>query len=132
MRDWSKYIGIPFVDGGRDFSGCDCYGLVRLALMQEYGVVWPLLSGAYDDTRNHGAVAAVLEAWKPLLAGRRLPCPEEAAVAVVTVEGAPSHIGLYAGDGLILHAWGTKTGSVLQRADHAFFKGRIEGYYRVR
>jgi len=38
MKDFSKYLGIRWKDGGRDFNGCDCWGLLRLFLKEEYGV----------------------------------------------------------------------------------------------
>ncbi len=33
-----RYNRIPFVDGGRDFDGCDCWGLVRLVFLKEKGI----------------------------------------------------------------------------------------------
>ena len=39
MPNWTdRYIGIPFVEVGRDFNGCDCAGLVLLALREETGI----------------------------------------------------------------------------------------------
>ena len=131
MRDWSRYIGIPFVDLGRDFAGCDCYGLVRLALEQEFGKALPMLLGEYENTCDHEVVGGVVDRWKPLLSGRKVVTPSEGDVAVINVAGADAHIGLYIGSNMILHAWRKATGSVLQRTDHPFFRGRIEGYYRV-
>lgn len=32
-----RYIGLPWVDGGRDFTGVDCEGLARLVLKHEAG-----------------------------------------------------------------------------------------------
>ena len=54
MYEWcSKYVGIPFVSGGRDKSGCDCYGLVRLILHNEYNTELPLLIG---DTKHSNSL----------------------------------------------------------------------------
>lgn len=131
MRDWSRYVGIPFVDMGRGFDGCDCYGLVRLALLHEYGKALPLLTGEYNDVQDHEKIASIVGQWAPLLAGERQSSPMEADVVVINVSGAEAHVGLYVGSGMILHAWKRATGSVLHRSDHAFFRGRIEGYYRV-
>jgi len=29
MRDYCRYIGIPFVVGGRDINGFDCWGFLK-------------------------------------------------------------------------------------------------------
>ena len=131
-HDWSKYIGIPFRDHGRDFTGCDCYGLVRLALLNEFGVELPLLSDEYEDPRDHDEIGAVIASWRPLLTGDRLEAAEAGAVAVIKAGGHPAHVGLCIDSQMILHSRGHLAGSLLHRIDDPFFRGRIEGYYRVR
>jgi hypothetical protein len=48
----------------------------------------------------------------------------------LALSGDPLHIGTYVGGGYILHTL-NNTGSVLERADSASLKSRIEGYYIV-
>ena len=132
MYEWvKKYIGIPFVSNGRSIDGCDCYGLVRLVLRNEYGVNLPELSDNYADALNIKETARLFTENLPVLAGEKIDAPEEKAVAVITERGAAAHIGIAAGGGYILHT-GVKTGSVCQRETHPGLQGRIEGYYRVR
>jgi cell wall-associated NlpC family hydrolase len=131
MYKWvKKYIGIPFVSNGRTHSGCDCYGLVRLVLRNEYGINLPELSDDYSSALNIDETEKLFAQKLPVLAVEKIPEPEEKAVAVITESGRPVHIGIAAGSGFILHT-GSKTGSVCQRAAHPGLRGRIEGYYRV-
>jgi cell wall-associated NlpC family hydrolase len=131
MYGWvKKYIGIPFVSNGRTKEGCDCYGLVRLVLENEYGVRLPELSGDYNDALNLAETAKLFADKRPVLAAEKLPGPRERAVVIITGNGRPCHIGIAAGGGYILHT-GVKTGSVCQRETHPGLRGRVEGYYRV-
>jgi len=131
MYEWvKKYIGIPFVSNGRTLSGCDCYGLVRLVLHNEYGVELPELSDNYADALNVSETARLFAENIPVLAAEKISIPQERAVIVLTEHGVAAHIGIAAGGGYILHT-GIKTGSVCQRETHPGLRGRIEGYYRV-
>jgi len=33
----SKYLQVPYREGGREFDGCDCYGLISLFSREEQG-----------------------------------------------------------------------------------------------
>jgi cell wall-associated NlpC family hydrolase len=132
MYKWiKKYIGIPFLSNGRTLEGCDCYGLVRLVLRDEYGIELPQLSDNYYDAKNIEETARLFTENLPVITAGKIPGPKEGALVVITEQGRPCHVGIAAGGGYILHT-GAKTGSVCQRETHPGLRGRIEGYYDVR
>ena len=45
--DISKYLGIPFKHHGSDWSGVDCYGLLRLFFKTEFGI--DIINYGYDE-----------------------------------------------------------------------------------
>lgn len=131
MYSWvRKYIGIPFVSNGRTMSGCDCYGLVRLVLQNEYDVTLPELSDNYSDAQNVKETSRLFDEYLPVIVGTKLIAPQEKALVIITEHGVPAHVGIVAGDGYVLHT-GIKTNSVCQRVSHPALRSRIEGYYRV-
>jgi len=131
MYKWvSKYIGIPFISNGRDINGCDCYGLVRLVLINEYGIHLPELSNNYNNARNIHETESLFKKYMPVLTAEKITEPQEKAVVVITEQGYPCHIGIVAGGGYILHT-NEKTDAICQRDTHPGLRGRIEGYYHV-
>jgi cell wall-associated NlpC family hydrolase len=131
LAPWAKdYIGIPFVSGGRDREGADCYGLARLIRMERFGDDLPLLSGDYNDADNFAETEALMRSQRPLLAGRPVETPETGDVCVLKFHGHPAHLGIYAGGGWMLHTL-KGTGSLLQRISDPRLVGRVEGWYRV-
>lgn len=131
MYEWvKKYISIPFVSNGRSMKGCDCYGLVRLVLHNEYNIYLPELSDDYNNALNVKETARLFAENLPVLTTEKINKPEEKALIIITEHGVPAHIGITAGGGYILHT-SIKTGSVCQRESHPGIRSRIEGYYRV-
>jgi hypothetical protein len=66
----------------------------------------------------------------PVLTADKAYLPEEKTVVVITEGGRPVHVGIYAGNGFILHT-NVKTNSICQKTSHPGLTNRIEGYYHV-
>ena len=131
MYRWvNKYVGIPFKSGGRTSDGCDCYGLVRMVLKNEYSLILPMLDGKYIDALDTETTKELFRQYVPMICGKRIAEPEEKAIAVIKTQGLATHVALYAGDGFIIHAR-NKTGAVCERISSPFLTGRIEGWYHV-
>lgn len=131
MFDWvNTYIGIPFVSGGRDINGCDCYGLVRLILSQEYGYTLPLLSSEYTNALNASETGPLFVHHAPLLLGEQITQPEPAAVLLIRNLGFRCHVALYAGDDYIIHSR-RRVGTVCERIENIRMFGTAEGWYRI-
>lgn len=125
---WSNgYIGIPYLDGGRDRYGCDCWGLVRLVLKEQYGKALPALSYSPGDKAE---IAALIDTTKPLVAAVKIESPEAGDVLLMLVHGLPNHVGVMVDSHSVLHV--TKgTLSRVERIDNVSIRSRIEGFYRV-
>ncbi len=132
LVEWAGlYIGIPFKSGGRDKSGLDCYGLVRLVYIEQFDATLPDLRDLYTNALDTNETAPLYQKYAPLLRGDKSNCPKPGDVAVILERGLPTHLGIYVGSGYILHVT-RHFGTILQRTTNPNLKGRVEGYYAVK
>ncbi len=103
MRDWSKYIGIPFKKHGRDFAGVDCYGLLCLVLKEEFNVLIPSFTEKYESIDNWDHLKELingnLNPWRNLKEGQEQPGDG----ILLRIRGRPIHIAVIIGGGRMLH-----------------------------
>ena len=126
------YIGIPFVADGRDRSGCDCWGLVRMVYQNELGIDLPVHSGALANTtaaslRRVAAVAAgeISRRWE------RVTEPKAFDVALLRRGKINCHVGVVAGPGIMLHVE-DGIDAALEHYDGAQWKEKIAGFFRLK
>lgn len=138
MTRWAAdYLAIPYLPGGRDADGCDCWGLVRLVHMRERGVLLPLhceIEGA--DLR---AVARAMQAGSAGAAGSPWQQVEDPArFDVVLMFGAargpggtriPVHCGVMVDERQMLHIE-RDSDAVIVPLDHPTVVRRIMGAWR--
>lgn len=122
----NKYIGIPFLDKGRDTSGIDCWGLVRLVYKQEYHIDLPNFSTNYDadDTeRMRDLLAQYKEGWE------KVSAPVEGCIVLFNILGVESHMGIAVSGTHFLHARDGRD-SAIESFESVGWKNRITGFYK--
>lgn len=124
--DINKYIGLPFKANGRDSTGLDCWGLVRLFYKQEHNVELPSFITDYDisdDERIKDLFNQYKEGWL------KLETPEPGCAILFNILGETTHIGIYIGDNKFLHV---REGmdSVIESLDNQKWNRRVEGFYK--
>jgi cell wall-associated NlpC family hydrolase len=129
--DVRSYIGLPFVDRGRDHTGVDCWGLVALVLREQCGIEVPSYVGDYASSQEGAEVAALIA--RESLGWQAVPLHEAQAgdVLVLRVHGRPWHCGLVVDRGQFLHA-DRRAGVVIERWDALLWARRVESAYRHR
>lgn len=133
--EWvAGYIGIPYKDKGRDRSGCDCWGLVRLILGEVFGISVPSYAGDYVEASDSSSVTEAVQ--QGLRDGwRKVEGARGGDLLILRIAGRPWHCGLLVTPRLFLHAPAKDRGgrpllSCIDRLDSPMWARRISGIYR--
>ena len=124
---WSAdYVGIPFVDGGRDRAGCDCWGLVTAIYREVLGIDLPSYGeiSAHDVARVTRCIRddSSVAPWLPV-AGMARPFD------VLVMRGRPLHVGVMVDHRHVLHIEDA-TASVIVATDNPQVRWRRLSLHR--
>lgn len=129
MYDFSKYIGIPFVDGGRDLSGLDCWGLVKIIHKELFDHDLPEFDVSAFDTQS------VIYAMQDRTGWNEVDEESYEVGDVVAMGIHPkypnfvNHVGVYVGKRGVIHTI-KKHGSFVSKIDDPYYKMATLGVYR--
>ncbi len=131
---WSSpYVGIPWKPTGRDESGCDCWGLVRLVYRDLLKIELDPLTGCYATAEERADIAAIIAgekqngAWLPVDVGQEA----DFDVLVFHALGFQSHVGVVATSPLMLHATAGQSSGMVRYTEGRWLP-RLAGIYRHR
>lgn len=122
------YLDIPYTHGGRSReSGVDCYGLLYVYYLEQFGVELPEYSTVLTEEEQR----TLLASSKALLSGVQLDHPEDHCVVVLDDDGLNGvpHVGIYVGGG-VLHAT-IQRGVLYEKITSRAFKARFDKRYRI-
>lgn len=132
MNTFDRYVGLPYLDRGRDLAGVDCYGLLRLVYAEILGIELPSYADDYrtaaDDLAIASLIADELDPWDEVAKGG-----EREGDAVLMRSGRHlRHVGIVAdGRARLLHI---ERGDLsrIERYDLGPLAHRVAGFYRYR
>lgn len=128
MKNFSteKYIGIPYQEKGRTFSGVDCWGLACLVYKTEFDIDLPSYDEHYELDSEDGIaelIAREKEGWQPI------EVPEVGDLALFKIFGHAAHIGIVVDSRTYLEVRENRD-TVLERFDSVTSKKRLVGYFK--
>lgn len=130
MRALSGYVGLPYADRGRDEqTGLDCWGLVRLFYLEQFGIDLPSHTERYESSEARSQTAELV-AHETSRAWRSVSVPRYGDVVALSTLGRPFHVGVVLDGSRFLHTLNPEQGAVIDTLRSPSWAKRIEGYYR--
>ena len=130
MKHWSTdFIGLPYVEFGRDRGGVDCWGLAKLVYAEILGIELPSYIERYTSPEERRELDALIHS---VADGETWVNTAHAAtfdIAVFRRGHMEAHVGVVVSPGLMLH---TSAGdhSRLEHYSSGRWAHRLTGIYR--
>lgn len=125
----TQLIGIPFQERGRSLAGCDCWGLVKLALALGFGVTVPDYTEEYVTTTDREELHALITResmdWVPVPTAEARP----GDVALFRMQGRVCHAGLVLTAPFFLHCQ-KGIGTAVEKWDAPLWRRRLDSIVR--
>lgn len=120
--NYSKYLGIPYKENGRDSNGLDCYGLIRM-ISHELGISIP----EYATPDEQSLIYQMYNSEKELFL--KLDKPEPNCYVVFSIKPYHIHIGIMIDENKFIHIL-EKRNVAIEELNHWFWKEKIIGFYK--
>lgn len=123
---WNDYVGLPYKLHGRDRTGLDCWGLVRLVYKEQQLIELPSFASEYSASTPAIAAEAIArcnEGWEVS------ETPGEGDVVLFRITGSAAHVGVLINDSEFLHAR-EGSDSCIEKLSSPKWKTRVEGIYK--
>jgi len=126
-----KFVGIPFVDRGRTFDGCDCWGLICILYYEIYNIILPDYPISSNDTDSVSK-----EMGNGVKSGRWVSAKTPYQMGdIVAMAMSPkhltsiNHVGFCLDGNTFVHSIQNQR-SAICRLDDIYWKHRIKGAYK--
>ena len=126
---FNKYIGIPYKDKGRDFNGCDCWGIVQLVYKHELNILLPSYIEDYASIEELKEIELLIK--DQLINWQQVDKPITFDIIIMNIIGSPVHTDVIINNTYMIH---TLPGhdSVCDKYYDPRWKKRIQGFYRYK
>jgi len=123
--EYSDLIGVPFVDGGRNKAGFDCWGLAKECFERQGIFVKDYAIGAMESAKIDKELKTNEKYWD------KIDTPIVGCLVLINIscQNFADHVGIYVGNHKFLHAY-AYTGVCLSPIKR--WKSHIKGYYLPR
>lgn len=123
---------VPFIEGGRDRKGVDCWGLLVLLFKEFMDTELPTYSGIAYKGGNHEEAAFDLQRLRDTQdIFYEVDEPKFGDIVLLTLLGRPLHVGFAINKTEMIHI-APKCGVVLENFRGGKWRRKIVGFYRAK